>query len=122
MSVGPITNTLFSTASAAVSGPGGGNFAAAMSAATGSAATGSAATGSAANAARSTVSNPFSQMGTDLQSLLVQLGGSSEAKDTSATRASANSTAALHGAHGHHHGAKEGSGDLATDFANNTIN
>ena len=117
MSVGPITNTLFSTASAAVSGPGGGNFAAAMSAATGSAAT-----GSAANAARSTVSNPFSQMGTDLQSLLVQLGGSSEAKDTSATRASANSTAALHGAHGHHHGAKEGSGDLATDFANNTIN
>ena len=116
MSVGAITNTLFSTASATASAAGGGNFAAAMSAAT----------GASSPAATSTVSNPFSQMGTDLQSLLVQLGGSSEAKDISATTASANSTAALHGshAHGHHHGAnaKEGSGDLATDFANNTIN
>ena len=112
MSVGAIVSTLISTASGTASTAGGGNFAAAMSAATGSSSTG----------AKSTVSNPFSQMGTDLQSLLVQLGGTSEAKDTNATRASANNTSTLHGSHHHGAKAKEGSGDLATDFANNTIN
>ena len=114
MSVAAITNNLLSSASAAVSAHGGRHFASALQAAT-------AAPGS---AAASTVSNPFGQMGTDLQSLLVQLGGSSEAKDTNAARASANSTAALHGGHGHHHGANAngGSGDLAPDFANNPIN
>ena len=116
MSVGAITSSLFSSASSAVSRTGTGNFSSAMTAATG--ASGSAAT--------STVSNPFGHLGTDLQSLLVQLGGSSEAKDTRAATASANNTAALHGGHGHghHHAAKakDGSGDLATDFANNTIN
>lgn len=114
MSVGSITNSLFSTASAAASAGGGGNFAAAMSAAT----------GAAGGSAKSTVSNPFSQMGTDLQSLLVQLGGTSEAKDISAASATANSTAARYGNHAHHHGAnaRQSSGDLATDFANNAIN
>lgn len=114
MSVGAITSNLLSAANATASAAGGGNFAAAMSSAT----------ASAGSAAKATLSNPFSQMGTDLQSLLVQLGGTSEAKDTSAATASANNTSTLHGAHSHHHGAdaKDGSGDLATDFANNTIN
>ena len=115
MSVGAITHSLFSAAGvgsgAAVSG--GAQFAAAMSAAT----------GAAGAAAASSVSNPVGQMGTDLQSFLLQLGGGGGAKDASATTASANSTAGLHGhGHGHHHGAaKEGSGDLVTDFANNAI-
>ena len=113
MSVAAIINSLYTPASPSVSGPSTRNFASAMSAAT----------GAAGAAATSTVSNPFGHMGTDLQSLLVQLGGSSEAKDINAARASANNTAALHGTHGHghHHGAG-GAGDLATDFANNTIN
>ena len=116
MSVSAITNSLLSPAGTGLgaSASGGARFAAAISAAT----------GQAGSAAASTVANPFSQMGTDLQSFLVQLGSSGEAKDTSATTASANSTAGLHGhGHGHHHGkANEGSGDLGTDFANNAIN
>ena len=116
MSVGAVTPSLHAPAGAGLGAPASGSagFAAAISAATGQAGPGAA----------STAANPFSQMGTDVQSFLVQLGSSGEAKDTSATTASASSTVGLHGhGHGHHHGGKaEGSGDLATDFANNAIN
>ena len=120
MSVGAITNSLLSSpgtgTGTGASSPGGAQFVSAISDAT----------GQAGAAAASTAASPFNQMGTDLQSFLVQLGDSGgEAKDTSATTASANSTAGLHAhGHGHHHDgqASEGSGDLATDFANDTIN
>ena len=104
MSVSGVTSAFSVVQGASVSTAGSSGFAAAMSAATG-------VPGSAAGSA---ISNPFGQLGTDVRSLLVRLGGSaSPVHDISAAAGQGH----------HHHGAheKSSSGDLPTDFANSAV-